>query len=555
MAKQDGVVGVYVAHGRLTLATMKGKNVQTAWIDIPENVAKSSEILSKNLFSQFIKNTMKENGMKAKKAAFVIGSEKVLVREINMPKMSDQQLKVNLPYEFRDYIRGELKDYLYDYAVRSINTTEDGKEIMDLLAVAIPTEYYNTILEILSLAGLKLVRTIPELYVIEKIIELYDEEERVKERCFLDIGNNTIRMQIYKNGKYKLTNVIDVGETYIIRAIADAMNVDMELARTYLRTKYQECDHNETVINAYKDVSLEVMKGFNFYEMSDMSSRLNDVVVYGSGAMIDPLVELLKERLGKNVTTIAKTFPQYNENGDLNITAASVGALLSLETTKDSKDGSISYDINFAKEKENKKGSIIFGIVGTVVALIAIALFTKFLILDRYSALAEARQYADDLQMQLDTQTAYLNKGDELADEFYHFTWTDMTVEEKERVSRKEVTEIVKLINSNKVKVDRFSLSENLLTVDIITDTLQSVSILSESLNDQEIVESVIVENAQKLEDGGYEKVDYTLDGDVVTTTVEGEIVVVAKLKIYLKSNSAMYEDTETEVSDSSDNG
>jgi type IV pilus assembly protein PilM len=539
MAKQDGVVGVYVAHGRLSLAMFKGKNVSTAWVDIPENVAQSSEIISKNLFAQFIKDTMKENGMKAKKAVFIIGSEKVLVREISMPKMNDEQLKVNLPYEFRDYIKGELKDYLYDYTVRNINTDDQGNDTtMDLLAVAIPLEYYNTLAEILTVAGLKLIKTVPELYVIENLIRLYDEEERNKERCFLDIGNNTIRMQIYKNGKYKLSHVIDIGEKYIIRAIADSMNVDMELAKTYLRTKYQECDKNEAVINAYKDVSLEVMKGFNFYEMSDMSSRLGDVVVYGSGAMIDPLIELLRERLNMNVATMAESFPEYDHDGDLNITGISVGSLLSLDDKKDLSGSGIDYDINFGKQKEKKKSNIGAVLCAIAAVILVILLAAKFLVLDRFSSLAKAQKNVEDLEAQIELGNQFINSGDELAEEFYHYTWTDMTDEEKDRVSRKEVAELVKIINNNKVSVRQIFVSENVLTVDITTDTLQSVSELSESLNGQKSVESVQVENAQKLEKDGYEQTDITLEGEEVKTVVPGTIVVEAQLKIYLTSKS-----------------
>jgi len=538
MAKQDGVVGVYVAHGRLTLAMFKGKNLSTAWVDIPENVAQSSEIISKNLFAQFIKDTMKENGMKAKKAVFIIGSEKVLIREINMPKMNDEQLKVNLPYEFRDYIKGELKDYLYDYTVRNINTDDQGNDTtMDLLAVAIPLEYYNTLADILSVAGLKLIKTVPELYVIENLIKLYDEEERKKERCFLDIGNHTIRMQIYKNGKYKLSHVIDIGEKYIIRAIADSMNVDMELAKTYLRTRFQECDRNENVINAYKDVSLEVLKGFNFYEMSDMTSRLGDVVVYGAGALIEPLIALLKERLNMNVKTMAESFPEYDHDGDLNITGISVGSLLSLDDKKDLSGSGIDYDINFGKQKEKKKSNIGAVLCAIAAVILVFLLAAKFLVIDRFSSLARAQKNVTDLEAQIEAGNKFINSGDELAEEFYHYTWTDMTAEEKDRISRKDVAELVKFINSGKASVKQIFLSENVLTVDITTDTLQSVSELSESLDKQKIVESVRVENASKLEKDGYEKTDITLSGEEITTVVPGTVVVEAQLKIYLTSD------------------
>ena len=332
MAKNDGIVGVYALHGRLALSMKQGKAYKTMWVDIPDNIIRDDVIVAKNLFATFMKDTMRENGFKCKKAAYVLGSDVVLMRNVNIPRMNEEQVRVNLPFEFRDFIRGELKEYIFDYAYRpQQNETEEEQipETMNLLAAAVPAEHYDELNEIFQIAGMKLVKAVPEICVLESLLKLYDnEEEFLKERCFLDIGNKRIRMQVFKNGCFKLSHVVDIGEKHIVRTIADEMNVDMSLARTYLRTNYQDCATMPKVIDAYKDIATEMIRGFNYYEMSDMSSRLNDVVLYGSGAMIDPLVDVLEEQIGMNVVTMNDTFPSLNMAGDLNITASAIGALL-----------------------------------------------------------------------------------------------------------------------------------------------------------------------------------------------------------------------------------
>ena len=328
MGNNDNVLGIYAAHRRLSISMNNGKEIKSVWVDIPEDIVKRGEIISKSLFTSFLKETLKEHGFKAKKAAFVIGSDQVFIRNVKMPMMNDEQLRYNLPFEFRDSINGELKDYLYDYAYRPSETPEEGADAKtaELLAVAIPKEYYNSISEIVQMAGIKLIKAVPEVCVLESYLKkLETEEDRNAERCFLDIGHTGVRFQIFKNGRFKLAQLIDIGEDHIVRAIADDMNVDFELAQTYVRTQYEDCGSREAAVNAYKDISVEVLKGFNYYEMSDMSSRLNEVVLYGSGAMIDPLANMLKERIDKHVVTMNELFPQYNKDNMLNITAASIG--------------------------------------------------------------------------------------------------------------------------------------------------------------------------------------------------------------------------------------
>lgn len=554
MTKLEGILGVYVGNGKLSLAMCKGNSFESVWVDVPDNIAKGEEIVSRNLLAQLIKDTMKQHGFRTKKAAYVAGNDKVLIKDINMPKMDDEQIRVNLPYEFREYIQGDLKEYLFDYAIREkADIQEDAKnKTEDLLAMAIPTEYYEAIRDVIQLAGLKLVKVVPELYVLENMLMLYPEEEQKKERCFLDIGETGTRMQIFKNGRFKLAHLIDIGETYIIRAIADAMNVDIELARTYMREQYQDCGKLESVINSYRDISLEVIKGFNYYEMSDMSSRLNDVVVYGSGAMIGPLVEIIKERLGKNVLTFSETFPEYDTSGNFNITASAIGVLFGSEKEAKKKtadrDGS---SINFASQKKEKTTNW-KALLGCIAAMfIAALLISKFAIVNRYDAVYKAESEVQVLQAKVDMDKSISESSPELAEQFYHNTWTDMTESEMSRIRRLTACELIELIGSDTIKIKDYNVRENLITVDITTDTLANISKLSEALNEKPEVESVSVASAKKEEseevianDGAEE----SEDGVIPTTTLKTKKVE-AQVKIYMKSLDTLAKEREASLS------
>lgn len=107
------------------------------------------------------------------------------------------------------------------------------------------------------------------------------------------------------------------------------MNVDMHIARTYLETNYENCVDLQPLVNVYKDISLEILKGLNFYEVSDMSARLADVTLYGGGSLIPPLVQILKDRLSMNVVTMEEMLPEWSKGEwELNLVAGSLGLAL-----------------------------------------------------------------------------------------------------------------------------------------------------------------------------------------------------------------------------------
>ena len=329
---RDSILGVSCGHGRMAISEVKnGKLKKGLWMDVDESILERSEIKSKRLFAEMLKDTIKEHGITSKKAAFGIPDADVFTRTVTMPMMTDEQIRLNIPYEFREYIHGELKDYIFDYSFLpdQTKTDESGKQVITLFVAAMPKQDLAEVEEMFHLAGLKLVKAMPKVCSFEAILKLLpSEEETKKERCIIDIGQGHTRLMIYKNGRYKLVHIIDIGERQITQVLADEMNVDMHIARTYLETNYENCVDLPSLVNVYKDISLEILKGLNFYEVSDMSARLSDVTLYGGGSNIVPLVNLLKERLSMNVVTMEEMLPGWKCDAGLNLVAGSLGLAL-----------------------------------------------------------------------------------------------------------------------------------------------------------------------------------------------------------------------------------
>ena len=526
MSRNDGVLGISVIHGRIAFTLMKGGVVRlTDWEEIPSNIVDGNKVISQSLFADFLREKLREKKIKCKLAAYVIPDSEIFVKNISMPKIDEEQLRYNIPFEFKDLIRGELNQYVFDYVKRNGNGENETSSAVKLLAYAVPIEVISNIRETLKQVGLKLVKALPETSVYETMISAIGEEEEVKkERCFMDIGRRAIRMMVFKNGEFKLSHLLDIGEERAIQAIADDLNVDAHLAGTYLRSNYQDCDRSPAAINAFKDISVEILRGLNFYEMSDMTSRLNDVVLCGTGAMTEPLVEILKQRIDQNVVTMDELFPKFDQDKGINVTYASVGVLLS-----DAVGVATNSNLAVVGEKKKTNGKSIAAVVGAI-AVIAL-LVGKFGIYDRLNALSVERQKAAELQKQIDEQTAYLLSSEELVKEYYHYTWEPMSDEEKERVSRLEAFELVDLIAKQGMRVKYMNIASEAVTVDILAADLDSVSKLTTLMQEQDIVESCNVLSAK------------TLTPDELEFVPDKSYGVLAELKMYLTKGSSDKED------------
>ncbi|MBR2698028.1 MAG: pilus assembly protein PilM [Clostridia bacterium] len=308
------ILGVDIGHDQLKLALVRGERVlKTASAPMPENLLRDGRVTSRESMAELIRATMKEYGIRAGRAAFVLPSETVFIKNITMPLMTVEQLEYNLPFEFNDYITGELKDYVFDYAVISNPEAqgaadakaEDAAEAeppettMELMAVGTTREVLEDVQVIARKSGLRLAVTAPAVSAYIALLRARREELGVpsEEYAILDLGYKEIRMYMFKGDRHVATRVLEIGMSSLDGVMEEAFGVDMHLAHTYLMTNYENCHHREECMAAYENIAVELMRALNFYRFSNPSSTLSDMWFCGGGAVIQPLAMTIGEML------------------------------------------------------------------------------------------------------------------------------------------------------------------------------------------------------------------------------------------------------------------
>ena len=289
------VIGIDIGYDQLKLALVHGGRVmKTAIAQMPENLFKDGQFISADTMSSVIREAMKESGMKASLAAVVLPNEHVYVKNVDVPMMTEEQLAYNLPFEFNDYITGEVDDYLFDYAV-----IEKDEENLHLLAVGVERKIVEDLQFMLRKAGLKLVKTAPALCTYISLIRQQSEKltQISDEFGILDLGYHAITMYMYKQDQHIATREFDIGLSSLDDIIADKFGVEKHLAHTYLMSNFENCLESEECTTFYDNVAVELMRAINFYQFSNQGSALNDVWICGGGAANEPLVRTIGDTL------------------------------------------------------------------------------------------------------------------------------------------------------------------------------------------------------------------------------------------------------------------
>ena len=336
------ILGIDIGHDQLKLALVRGKHVlRTVAADMPENLLRENRITSRETMADLLRSTMKQNKLHANQAAFVLPNEAVFIKNVEIPPMTVEQLEYNLPFEFNDYITGERKDYVFDYAVISdpdqkpAPAYQEGEEAaaptMELLAVGAHRELLEDAQDTLRKAGLKLVRTAPSLCSYIELIRAQHEflTGIGDEYGILDLGHQAIRMYMFKGDRHVATRELEVGMSRLDDVLADVYSVDTHLAHTYLMSNFENCQEREECMAAYENIAVELMRAMNFYRFSNPDSALSDLWGCGGGSQIIPLARTIGDMLGLELHPASELVPGGDNVEACNSFIQAIGIALS----------------------------------------------------------------------------------------------------------------------------------------------------------------------------------------------------------------------------------
>lgn len=120
--------------------------------------------------------------------------------------------------------------------------------------------------------------------------------------------------------------------------------------------------------------------------------------------------------------------------------------------------------------------------------VVAIAAFTKFLVLDKLAEVSAAQAEAAQMRAQLDACNERIGKYGELNDLYAHYTYSGMTEEELGRVDRVAVMELLERVVFPRTQVSTWTLNGNQLSLQIEGNTLQEINVTVQKLLEDDLV-------------------------------------------------------------------
>lgn len=315
-------IGFDLGNNSLKVMALKKGKWEFHELPFPEHLMEEDSITMPHAFSAFLKKKKKELRLPKGPAALILPTSQAICRLVSMPNMSEEQLMLNLPYEFSDFINGEPHQYHCDYALceaplqtQDSMMEQDSKELT-MMAAAVEKQQIQDYVRMFAAGGFALKRILPKEMSLIQLVKAYRAKhaDAPMEYCFIDLGYLSTRIFVVQEDRIQITRHIPTGCRDLDAVAADILNVDQFLADAYKRGNHQGILENPRCMELYEHIAVEVLKLVNFYHFTYRQNQLGGVYLIGGGAEIAPLRQIMEETLGLPILSGKDLFSKEQED-------------------------------------------------------------------------------------------------------------------------------------------------------------------------------------------------------------------------------------------------
>jgi len=183
-----------------------------------------------------IRRAVQESGITAKHCVSAVSGESIIVRYIQLPHMTEDELKNALRYEAEEYIPFQIDEVNLDSHI--LGTTDDGGgKRINVLLVAARKEQIADHIDLVKAAGLIPSIVDVDSFALFNTFEFSQAAAPGEVVVLVDIGSEITNINIFQDGLSHFARDINIGGTTITRAIQQKLRVDFSEAE---RLKHSE---------------------------------------------------------------------------------------------------------------------------------------------------------------------------------------------------------------------------------------------------------------------------------------------------------------------------
>ncbi|MCU1570086.1 MAG: pilus assembly protein PilM [Naasia sp.] len=267
-------------------------------VPLPLGAVVGGEVRSIDQVTAALKALWSEAGFKTKKVVLGMGNQRVLVRELAMPKMPLERIREALPFQVQELLPVPVADALLDFYPISEGESDGAEVIHGLLVAAVRGAVENNVEAALQ-AGLEPVGVDLIPFALTRLLLPVGDEGHT---VLVHIGASTTSVVFVSDGVPQFVRIIPAGGDDVTRALVTRFELDLPAAdrlKRDLGLGKRVAAKDKKAVEVMFEVTGELLTSlrntFAFYLNTRSVAALDRIVLSGGGARLEGLAAALGE--------------------------------------------------------------------------------------------------------------------------------------------------------------------------------------------------------------------------------------------------------------------
>lgn len=271
---------------------------------LPPEAIVDGALMNSTAIVQALQELLSELKIKSKEVAIGVSGHSVIIKKIQMPRMSQEELEESIQWEAEQYIPFDVKDVNIDTQILDAGGS-DATGQMDVLLVAAKKDMINDYTTVVSESGLQPVVVDVDAFAVQNMFASnYDVPEK-ETVVLINAGASVVNINIISNGITVFTRDVTIGGNQFTEEIQKQLNVSYEEAEA-LKIGGTRGDSDAVVpqevervlTSVAEQVAGEIQRSLDFYAGTAVDANFTKVYLSGGTAKIPALFKTIESRVG-----------------------------------------------------------------------------------------------------------------------------------------------------------------------------------------------------------------------------------------------------------------
>lgn len=232
-SKGRGVVGLDIGSSSVKLVELKpGRKkgyqlVSLGMATVPPDSIVDGALMNATTVGDAIRGIISAAKLRTKECAISVAGHSVIVKKINLPTMTSEELEESIQWEAEQYIPFDINDVNVDFQILG-SAAEEGQ--MSVLLVAAKKDMINDYITMVRETGLNPVVVDIDAFAIENMFEVNYPITQGEVVALVNMGASVININVLKGGVTAFTRDVSAGGHQYTEEIQKAMNVNYDEA-------------------------------------------------------------------------------------------------------------------------------------------------------------------------------------------------------------------------------------------------------------------------------------------------------------------------------------